>query len=121
MSFRQETCEFMSFPHEGLAASLTAFTDHMKETAILGTMLPLSMITNFFHKRFEKLSMLEPTLEIMLHFYIQMMTEPSGYSILPGDLAYSRCGQIISPRGSTGKNSNACTPLNVTSLGHDST
>jgi hypothetical protein len=47
--------------------------DHMKETAILGTMIPLSIFSKFFHKRFEKHSMLESTLEIIQHFYIQMM------------------------------------------------
>jgi hypothetical protein len=49
--------------------------------------------------------MLESTLEIMQHYYIQMKTEPSGYSHSPGDKAYytlkcSKCGKSISPHGS---------------------
>jgi hypothetical protein len=65
-----------------------AFMDHMKVTAILGAVIPLSIFTNLFHKRFEKHSMLELTVEIMQHFYIQMMTETSGYSLSHGDMAY---------------------------------
>ncbi len=65
-----------------------AFMDYKKDTAILGTMTPLSIFTNLFNKRFEKHSMLELTLEIMQHFYIKMTTEPSGYSIFPVDMAY---------------------------------
>jgi hypothetical protein len=64
-----------------------AFVDHMKETAILVTMIPLSSFTIYFYKRFEKHSMLELMLEIMQHFYIQMKTEPSGYSLFLGDMA----------------------------------
>jgi hypothetical protein len=52
-----------------------AFMDHMMDTAILSTMIPLAMFAIFFHTRFEKHSMLELMLEIMQHFYIQMMTE----------------------------------------------
>jgi hypothetical protein len=79
-----------------------AFMDHMKITAILGTIIPLSIFANLSHKRFEKHSMLELVLEIMQHFYNQMTTEPSGYSIFPGDMAYyslkcSKCGQNVSP------------------------
>jgi hypothetical protein len=55
-----------------------AFMDHMKDTAILGTIIHLSIFTNLFHKRFEKNSMLESMLGIMKHFYIQMAIEPSG-------------------------------------------
>jgi hypothetical protein len=65
-----------------------AFMDHMKDTAILGTIIPLSFSYHFFDKRLEKHSMLESMLELMQHFFIQMMTEPSGYSIFPGDIAY---------------------------------
>jgi hypothetical protein len=53
--------------------------------------------------------MLESTLEIMQHSYIQMETEPSGYSLFPGDMAYytlkcSKCHKSISPHGSIEKN-----------------
>ncbi len=86
----------------------TAFIDHMKETAILGTMIPLSIFTNLFHQRFKKHSMLESTLEIMQHYYFQMETEPNGYSLFPGDMAYytlkcSKCCKSVSPHGSIGE------------------
>ncbi len=85
-----------------------AFMDHMMDTAILSTMIPLAMFAIFFHTRFEKHSMLELMLEIMQHFYIQMMTEWDEYSIVPGDIAYytlkcTRCHQNVSPQGSTGE------------------
>ncbi len=62
------------------------FMDHMMDTAILGTMIPLSICTIFVHRRFDKHSILESMLERILHFYIQMVTEPDEYSIFPGDI-----------------------------------
>jgi hypothetical protein len=52
--------------------------------------------------------MLESTLEIMQHFYVQMTTEPSEYSIFPVDIAYytlkcTKCDKSISPHGSIRK------------------
>jgi hypothetical protein len=39
------------------------------------TQIPLSIFTNSFHKRFQKHSMLESTLEILQQLYIQMETD----------------------------------------------
>jgi hypothetical protein len=84
-----------------------AFIDHMKETAILGTMILLSNFTIFFHQRFEKHSVFESMPETMQHYYIQMKTA-SGYSLFPGDIAYytlkcSKCGKRVSPHGLIGE------------------
>jgi hypothetical protein len=52
------------------------------------------------HQRFGKHSMLESTLEILQHFYIQMETKPDEFHLFPGDLSmYTlrciRCGQPV--------------------------
>jgi hypothetical protein len=52
--------------------------------------------------------MLESLLEIMQIYYILMRTEPSGYSLFPGDMVYyflmcSKCDKSISPHGSIGE------------------
>jgi hypothetical protein len=44
--------------------------------AVFATQIPLSIFTILLQQRFEKHSMLESTLEILQHFYIQMETEP---------------------------------------------
>jgi hypothetical protein len=41
------------------------FIDELVAIALSVTQIPLSIFTNLFHKRFEKHSMLEPTLEIL--------------------------------------------------------
>ncbi len=85
-----------------------AFIDHVKGAALLGTMIPLPIFTNFIHQRFEKHSMLKSTQEIMQHYYIKMKTDPSGCSLFPGDMAYStlkcsKCCKRVSPHGSIGE------------------
>jgi hypothetical protein len=40
------------------------------DIALSAAQIPLSILTNFFHNRFEKHSMLESTLEILQQFYI---------------------------------------------------
>ena len=63
------------------------FIDEIVAIASSATQIPLSIFTNIFHKRFEKHSMLESTLEILQQFYIQMETEPHDHDIhlFPGD------------------------------------
>ncbi len=82
--------------------------DRITDTTILATMIPLSIFTKKIHKSFEKHSMLESTLEIIQHFYIQMTTEPDEYSIFPRDIALytlrcNRCGKYVYPQFSIGE------------------
>jgi hypothetical protein len=51
--------------------------------ALSETQIPLSIFTNLFHKRFQKHSMLESTLEILQQFYIQMETEANDFLLFP--------------------------------------
>jgi hypothetical protein len=81
----------------------------MVDIALSATQIPLSIFTNLFHQRFEKLSMLESMLEILQHFYIQMELEPHDFLLFPGDysLLYTlrcmRCGQHVTVDGSIGE------------------
>jgi hypothetical protein len=59
--------------------------DEIVDFALSATQIPLSIFTHLFHKRFEKHSMLESTLEILQQFYIQMETEPHALLLCPGD------------------------------------
>jgi hypothetical protein len=52
------------------------------DIALSATQIPLSILTNLFHKRFQKHSMLESTLEILQQFYIQMETVPHDFFFL---------------------------------------
>jgi hypothetical protein len=61
------------------------FIDEIVAIALSVTQIPLSIFTNLFHKRFEKHSMLESTLEILQQFYIQMEREPDDFHLFPGD------------------------------------
>jgi hypothetical protein len=69
------------------------------DIALAGTQIPLSILTNLFHKRFQKHSMLESMLEILQHFYIQMETEPHDFLLFPGDssLYILRCMRCCKP------------------------
>ena len=49
------------------------------DIALSETQISLSIFTNLFHKRFQKHSMLESTLEILQQFYIQMEIEPDDF------------------------------------------
>jgi hypothetical protein len=67
--------------------------------------IPLSIFTNLFHKRFQKHSMLESTLEILQQFYIQIETEPHDFLLFPGDsslytLRFMRCHKPATVAGS---------------------
>jgi hypothetical protein len=78
------------------------------DIALSATQIPLSILTNLFHKRFEKHIMLESTLEILQQFYVQMETEPHDFLLFPGDsslytLRCMRCRQPASPYGSIGQ------------------
>ncbi len=59
--------------------------DEIVDIALPETQTPLSIFTNLFHKRFQKHSMLESTLEILQQFYIQMETESHDFLLFPGD------------------------------------
>ena len=59
--------------------------DEIVDIALSETQIPLSIFTNLFHKRFEKHSMLESTLEMLQQFYIQMEIEPDDFHLFPGD------------------------------------
>jgi hypothetical protein len=72
------------------------------------TQIPLSIFTNLFHKRFEKHSMLESTIEILKQFYIQMEIEPDDFHLFTGDyflhtLRCMRCCKPVTVAGSIGK------------------
>jgi hypothetical protein len=45
------------------------FMDKILDSTVLTTMIPLSILTNFFHQRFEKHSMLKSMLEIIQQLY----------------------------------------------------
>jgi hypothetical protein len=80
--------------------------DEIVDIALSATQIPLSIFTNLFHKRFEKHSMLESTLEILQQFYIQMEAEPHDFLLCPGDsslytLRCMRCHQPVTLYGST--------------------
>ena len=83
------------------------FDQHVwnEDIALSATQILLSIFTNLFHKRFEKHSMLESTLEILQQFYIQMETEPHDFLLFPGDsflytLRCMRCRQPVTLYGS---------------------
>ncbi len=78
------------------------------DIALSATQLPLSIFTNLFHKRFQKHSMLELTLEILQQFYVQMETEPHDFLLCPGDsslytLRCIRCCKPVTVAGSIGE------------------
>ncbi len=78
------------------------------DIALSGTQISLSILTNLFHMRFEKHSMLESTLEILQQFYVQMETEPHDFLLFPGDsslhtLRCMRCRQPVTLYGSIGQ------------------
>jgi hypothetical protein len=71
------------------------------------TIIPLSLFTNLFAKKFPKHEYLESTHELMQQIYIKMKTEPGQCCFFPGDLSlYSmkciRCRRSITP-GSIGE------------------
>jgi hypothetical protein len=78
------------------------------DIVLFATQILLSILTNLFHQRFEKHSMLKSTLEILQQFYIQMESEPHEISICPRDLSTYmlrciRCGQPVTLAGSIGE------------------
>jgi hypothetical protein len=84
------------------------FIDEIVAIALSATQIPLSIFTNLFHKRFEKHSLLESTLEILQEFYIQMKIEPDDFHLFPGDsslytLRCMRCCKPVTVSGSIGE------------------
>ncbi len=84
------------------------FIEDIGVIALDATQIPLSILTNLFHQRFEKHSMLESMLEILKQFYIQMETEPDDFLLFPGDsslytLRCIRCRQPVTLVGSNGE------------------
>jgi hypothetical protein len=89
------------------------FINEMVDNALSATQIPLSIFTNLLHRRFEKHSLLESTLEILQQFYIQMETEPHDFLLFPGDsslyiLRCIRCDQHVTVADSIGE-----TPLHT--------
>ncbi len=75
--------------------------------ALLATQILLSIFTNLFNQRFEKLSMLESTLEMLQQFYIQVATQSEDFHLFGGDLSIYTlrckiCGQRVTHHGSIG-------------------
>jgi hypothetical protein len=84
-----------------------SFINEIVAIALSATQIPLSVFTNLFHKRFEKHSMLESTLEILQQFYIQIKIEPDDFHLFPGDsslyiLMCMRCCKPVTVAGSIG-------------------
>jgi hypothetical protein len=84
------------------------FIHEVRETALSATIIPLSLFTNLFIKKFPKHEYLELTHELMQQVYIKMKTEPGCFCLFPGDLSiYSlkciRCRRSITAPGSIGK------------------
>jgi hypothetical protein len=73
--------------------------DEGVDIELSATQIPLSIFTIFFHKRFEKHSMFNPTLEILQQFYIQMETEPHVFLLFSSDssLYTLRCMRCCQP------------------------
>jgi hypothetical protein len=85
-----------------------SLVDEIVAIALSATQIPLSIFTNLFHKRFQKYSMLESTLEILQQFYIQMETEPHDFLLFPGDFSLNtlrcmRCCKPVTVAGSIGE------------------
>jgi hypothetical protein len=85
--------------HVWIEKSKHCLIDEVVDIALSTTQIPLSIFTNLFHKRFEKHSMLESTLEILQQFYVQIETEPHDFLPFPGDssLYTLRCMQCCQP------------------------
>jgi hypothetical protein len=84
------------------------FVKEIVDIALDATQIPLSILTNLFHQRFEKHSMLESVLEILQQFYIHMESEPDDLYLFPGDLSTytlrcERCGHCVTLHGSIGE------------------
>ncbi len=72
------------------------------------TIIPLSLFTNVFAKKFPKHEYLKSTHELMQQVYIEMKTEPGQCCLFPGDLSiYSLkcicCHRSITAPGSIGE------------------
>ncbi|MEY3178966.1 MAG: hypothetical protein RJB42_1207, partial [Bacteroidota bacterium] len=73
--------------------------------AMTSTMIPLSVFTHYFHRRFSKRPFLETTLELLHQAYIRMEDPTQSYDIFPGDkckfsLKCSCCQSSITASGS---------------------
>jgi hypothetical protein len=84
------------------------FGAKVKEIAMSATIIPLSLFTNLFVKKFPRHAYLESTHELMQQVYIKMKTEPGHCWLFPGDLSiYSLkcicCRRSITAPGSIGE------------------
>jgi hypothetical protein len=81
------------------------FIEEIVTVAITSTIIPLSIFTQFFHRRFSKHIYLETTLELLQQAYIRMEFVTQFYDIFPGDkclfsLKCSCCQSGITASGS---------------------
>jgi hypothetical protein len=72
------------------------FIKQITKVALSATIIPLSIFTQFFHRRFSKHIYLETSLEMLQQAYISKETESKEYYLIPGDtclytLKCSRC------------------------------
>ena len=61
------------------------FIEGIVNVAIYSTMIPLSVFTHYFHRRFSKHVFLETTLELLHQAYIRIEDVTQYYDIFPGD------------------------------------
>ncbi len=61
------------------------FIKQITKIALSATIIPLSIFTQFFHRRFSKHIYLETSLEMLQQAYIAKETESKDYYLIPGD------------------------------------
>jgi hypothetical protein len=84
------------------------FIKQITKIALSATIIPLSIFTQFFHRRFLKHMYLETSLEMLQQAYIVKETESKDFYLIPGDtclytLRGSCCQKRISSPGSIGE------------------
>ncbi len=61
------------------------FIKQITKIALSTTIIPLSIFTQFFHRRFSKHTYLETSLEMLQQAYIVKETESKAFYLIPGD------------------------------------
>jgi hypothetical protein len=61
------------------------FIKQITEIPLSATIIPLSIFTQFFHRRLSKHAYLETSLEMLQQAYIKKETESKDYYLFPGD------------------------------------
>jgi hypothetical protein len=61
------------------------FIKQIRKIALSATIIPLSIFTQFFHRRFSKHIYLETSLEMLQQAYIVKETESKDFFLIPGD------------------------------------